>query len=72
MEIEVKIKKLKKHLEKRLEKYRLDCVENAYDPKKEDWNPKHFKYCEADVICKQLDLLNELESSHKSNKEKEQ
>ncbi len=59
------IKKLRKQLEKKLEKLRGKCVDNAYDPEKKDWNPKHFKYCEADLVARQLDLLDKLEEIKK-------
>lgn len=57
-----KIKEIRKRLEKEYAKASKECVKKSYNPEKDDWNPEHFKYCEADLIAKQLDLLDEIEN----------
>ena len=49
-----------KQLGKKLEKLQKDCMDNAYDPKKNDWNPKHFKYCEGDLIAAKIDCAEDI------------
>ena len=45
-------------LEKEYKKASEKCVDNAYDPEKEEWNPEHFQYCEGDTIARLLDQTN--------------
>lgn len=59
--VKARIIKFRKRLREELEEADKDCVKNAYDTKKDDWNPEHFKYCEGDLITSKLDLLDELE-----------
>lgn len=55
-----KIDKIRKRLFLQLNNVQKDCVNNAYDPKIEKWNPEHFKYCEGDLLAAKLDLLDEI------------
>jgi len=65
-------KKMKsiKQLEKEYEKESKKCVENAYDPKKDDWNKKHFNRCDGDVIAGKLDQTEEIVKMIESEKNK--
>ncbi len=61
-----KIKEIRKKLENKLVRAQKDCVQNAYNEKKEEWNQEHFEYCEGDLICSKLDLLDELEKPERT------
>ncbi len=45
---------------KELEKVQKKCVENSYNPEKDEWNHEHFNRCDGDITAKRLDILDEL------------
>ena len=53
--------KTKKQIQQELNKEQLKCCKEAYDKKKDNWNPKHFKYCEADLKIAQLEMIEDFE-----------
>lgn len=59
------INKLIKREFKKLEKENKECVKNAYDPKKDDWNKEHFNRCDGDITAGKLDILEEIKKKLK-------
>lgn len=60
-----------KQLEKEYDKAGKKCVDNAYNPEKDEWNKEHFNRCDGDIIAGKLDQTEEIVKMIEGLKKKE-